>query len=78
MLGNEEEEEEDDVIQQYVPPVAKDWLSFGSEKEIEDEAVVEHRKSVCTELHNFVKNELVLYTDVSIFCLGQFIIKTRS
>ncbi|XP_030851872.1 WD repeat-containing protein 63 isoform X1 [Strongylocentrotus purpuratus] len=36
-------EEEDTTVYRYIPPEAKEWISLGSEKEIEEEAVVETR-----------------------------------
>lgn len=43
-----EEEEIEDVYIPYVAPVAKEWLTYGSEREIEEETIVEHRKKVIT------------------------------
>jgi len=47
----EEQKEGDDVLDDvgqilYVPPVSQLWESRGSEKEIEEEQVVSHRKPV--------------------------------
>jgi hypothetical protein len=36
----------EDAFIPYVPPVAKEWLTFGSEKEIDEETITEHRKKV--------------------------------
>ena len=41
------QEEAEEVYVPYAPPVAKEWLSFGSEKEIKEEIIVEHRAKVC-------------------------------
>ena len=52
MAQEEEEESEDDLedISQihYVAPVANQWVSLGSEAEIEAEIIVDHRKPVRT------------------------------
>ncbi|XP_048256413.1 dynein axonemal intermediate chain 3-like isoform X4 [Haliotis rufescens] len=42
----EEEEEEEEVVYTYVPPEAKEWVSQGSEKEIQEETVVDTRRRV--------------------------------
>ncbi|KAL4236475.1 WD repeat-containing protein 63 [Mactra antiquata] len=39
-----EGEEEDTTVYKYIPPVAKDWISHGSEKEILEESVTEMRR----------------------------------
>lgn len=44
-------EEEDTTVYRYIPPEAKEWISLGSEKEIEEEAVVETRDKVRERLH---------------------------
>ena len=41
-----EEEEEDDTVYMYIPPEPKDWISLGSEKEIEESSVKETRRKV--------------------------------
>ncbi len=42
----EEEEEEDTTVYKYIPPVAKEWVSQGSEFEIDEESLQENRKRV--------------------------------
>lgn len=37
---------EEEVQYVYVPPTPKDWISQGSEKEVEEENVVEIREKV--------------------------------
>ncbi|XP_072024061.1 dynein axonemal intermediate chain 3-like isoform X2 [Amphiura filiformis] len=44
--GGGVEEEEEDIIYTYVPPEPKEWVSLGSEVEIEDEAVTESRQKL--------------------------------
>ena len=44
--AEEEEEEEIEEIIPYVPPVSKTWESYGSEVEIEEQMVIEHRLPV--------------------------------
>ena len=48
--GEEGEEggaqEEELVVHKYVPPEPKEWVSQGSEKEIEEENVVDNRRKV--------------------------------
>ncbi|XP_067929011.1 dynein axonemal intermediate chain 3-like [Watersipora subatra] len=39
----EEEEELENVVYTYVPPVPKDWVSQGSEKEVKEESLVTNR-----------------------------------
>lgn len=41
-----EEEEEDDTVYMYIPPEPKDWVSQGSEKEIEESSVKETRRKL--------------------------------
>ncbi|XP_013408046.1 WD repeat-containing protein 63 [Lingula anatina] len=44
--GGEGGEEEEEVEYKYIPPVPKDWVSQGSEKEIEEENVFETRPRI--------------------------------
>lgn len=47
--GKEEEgEEEDDTVYKYIPPEPKEWVSQGSEKEINAHTVKENRRHVRT------------------------------
>ena len=39
--------EEETIVYKYVPPEPKDWVSQGSEKEIQEESVIEMRRRVC-------------------------------
>ncbi|GFS17212.1 WD repeat-containing protein 63 [Elysia marginata] len=41
-----EEEEEDDTVYMYIPPEPKDWVSLGSEKEIDESTVKETRRKL--------------------------------
>ena len=47
MEGGEGGEPEDNTVYRYVPPEPKEWISLGSEVEIEDETVTEARPKVC-------------------------------
>jgi hypothetical protein len=40
--------EEENVVYTYVPPVPKDWVHLGSEKEIEEESLRDNRPLVRT------------------------------
>ncbi|XP_074640912.1 dynein axonemal intermediate chain 3-like [Tubulanus polymorphus] len=40
------EQDAEPVIYKYIPPEPKDWISFGSEIEIEEESVREHRNQL--------------------------------
>ena len=42
----EEEAEGEEVVYKYIPPVSKEWVSQGSEREIEEESLIEHRQRV--------------------------------
>ena len=44
--GGEGAEEEDTTVYTYIPPVPKEWVSQGSEIEIDEESLVENRKRV--------------------------------
>ena len=44
--GAEEEGEGEEVVYKYIPPVSKEWVSQGSEREIEEESLIEHRPRV--------------------------------
>ena len=50
-------EPEEEVVYKYIPPIAKDWVSQGSEKEIAEESLVEHRPKV---------NKLILNTNLEL------------
>jgi len=39
-------EEEEEVMQVYVPPLSKEWVSLGSEKEVNEESIVEQSRNV--------------------------------
>lgn len=49
----EEEEEEDDTVYMYIPPEPKDWVSQGSEKEINEQSVKENRRHVSRKITLF-------------------------
>ena len=55
----EEGKEEEQVVYKYIPPEPKEWVSLGSEKEIEEESVTTTRKTVsCCKIHCQIRAKL--------------------
>ena len=54
-------EPEEEVIYKYIPPTPKDWVSLGSEKEIAEESLVEHRVKVTETTYTDSSNSTQKY-----------------
>ena len=62
LQAEEEVEEEDDTIYTYMPPVAKDWIPLGSEKEIEEEAWKPTRTKVGNQITFEILYNMLIFT----------------
>ena len=62
-------EEAEEVVYEYVPPIPKDWISLGSERDIEEESLIENRKRV-----RFIFRRSIGSTQSSLTCFDMYII----